>query len=68
MSTDDPYIEGFNDRQSTIMIFRRIQLSLGCVILGGIVVNIIKSIECYMQERYTFLIQLNCLCFAVFAI
>ncbi len=69
MSTDsDPFIDGFNDRQSIIMIFRRIQLSIGCLILGGIVANIIKSIEYYMQERYMFLTLQNCLCSAVFAI
>lgn len=43
MSTEDPFIGGFNERQSTYMIIRRVQLSIGCLILGGIVANIIKS-------------------------
>lgn len=52
MQTDtDPFIEGFNDMQSTIMILRRIQLSIGCVILAGIVANIIKSREYNIRRK-----------------
>lgn len=57
MSTD-PFIDSFNDRQSTIMTLRRIQLSIGCAILGGIVATIIKSIK-YFIYRKTLCLQYN---------
>lgn len=56
----------FNDAQKIIMLFRQIELSVGCAILLSIIVSIVYSKYTIIKRDYMFTIQLNYLCSFVY--
>lgn len=56
----------FNDAQKIIMLFRQIELSVGCAILLSIIVSIVYSKYTIIKRDYMFTTQLNYLCSFVY--